>query len=210
MGNNDISKLLTDMLRSEEAPPLTDSLVDAFLASDAECHEGMVDRVRARFVEKVLAESCGHDITRIVEKVPFGRWMEQTREAARLSRLDLSIALGKHEHFVEAIEIGNTMPWQLKCTELARVVALFRLHIHALSDLMERSFALSSARLSGEVMARSHRGKMSSDRGSSTRRALDMYLAKNASQREPSSEVNDCLNDLRLELRRMGCDQLVD
>lgn len=210
MSDEDVSKLLKEMLRSEHAPPLTDSVVDAFLSSEAECSNEMVDRVRARFVEKVLADLHRDPVKRVEGKLSFGRWVEQAREGARLSRHDLGSVLGKEQSFVESVETGGTQPWHMNSGELARIVSLFRLHVDAVSDLILRSFALNNVRLRGEVLARSHRGRMSLERGSSTRRALDMYLARNVSGGEPNEEVSECLNALRDELRRIEATDLVD
>jgi transcriptional regulator with XRE-family HTH domain len=209
MDDKAISKLLEDMLRSEHAPPLTDSVVDAFLASEVECPEGIVNRVRARFVERVLADLRQEPVRKVEEKLSFGRWVEQARENARLSRQDVGAAIGKDQSFIESVESGFTLPWGLKTTELARIVSLFRLHVDAVSELVSRSFALSSVRIRGEVLARSHRGRMSQERGSSTRRALDMFLAQNVKDGELNEEVTNCLGALRDELRRMGALELL-
>src|SRR5205085_5128862 len=146
MSDEDISKLLEKMLRSEHAPPLTDSVVDAFLASEAECPDEMVDRVRACFVEKVLADLHRTPVKRGEGKLSFGRWVEQAREGARLSRHDLGSALDKDQSFVESVETGGTQPWHMKSRELARIVSLFRLHIDAVSGLILCSFALNNVR----------------------------------------------------------------
>jgi transcriptional regulator with XRE-family HTH domain len=210
MSDDEVSNILDEMLRSEYAPPLTDSIVDAFLSSDAECSNEMIDRVRARFAEKVLADFQTNPVKHIEGKLSFGRWVEQRREEARLSKADLSSNLGVDATFVESLETGRTQPWDLKEMVLARIVSLFRLHIDAASDLILRSFALNNVRLRGEVLARSHSGRMSLERGSSTRRALDMYLSKNVSSGEPNEQVIKCLNSLRDELLRLGASDLMD
>jgi hypothetical protein len=170
----------------------------------------MIDRVRTGFVVKLLAEIYPHPIKHVEEKLSFGRWVEQARETARISRYDIGIAMGKNEPFIEALETGTTQPWQLKTSELASLVALFKLHINAISDLVICSFAISNLRLSGNISARSHRGKMTSRRGSSTSRALDLFLANNASNSEPNDQVKDCLNRLRAELQQLGLNNLVE
>ena len=210
MSDDEVSKILDEVLRSEYAPPLTDSIVDAFLSSDAECSDDMIEKVRSRFAEKVLADFQTEPVRHIEGKLSFGRWVEQRREEARLSKIDLSSILGVDPTFVESVETGRTQPWDLKATVLARIVLLFKLHIDAASDLILRSFALNNVRLRGEVLARSHSGRMSLERGSTTRRALDMYLSKNVSSGEPNEQVTKCLNSLRDELRRAGASDLVD
>ncbi len=209
MSDKDISEFLNDMLRSEHAPPLTDSVVDAFLASETECSEEMVNRVRVRFVEKVLADLHQEPVRKVEEKISLGRWLEQARERAHLGRHDIGAAIGRDQLFIESIETGDTQPWGLKVSELARIVSLFGLHIDAVSELISGSFALSNIRIQGEVLARSHRGRMSQERGSSTRRALDMFLARNVERCESSEEVTNCLTALRDELQRIGALELL-
>lgn len=210
MRGEDISELFERMMRSEHAPPLTDSVVDAFLASGAECPEEMVNRVRARFVEKVLFDMHRQPVRRVEEKLSFGRWVEHARESARLSRQDVGAAVGKDQSFIESVETGVTQPWVLKAGELARIVSLFRLHVDAASELIARSFALGSVRPRGEVLARSHRGKTSPGRGSYTRRSLDVPTERDAAGGEASGEVTNCLSALRDELRRTGASELTD
>ena len=187
MAEDDPSKLLQAMLRSENGPPLNDAVVDAFLASATESPDNMIDRVRTRFVAKLLAEIYPHPIKHVEEKLSFGRWVEQARETARISRYDIGIAMGKNEPFIEAVETGTTQPWQMKASELASLVALFKLHINAISDLITCSLAISNVRLTGNVSARSHSGRMMSRRGSSTRRALDLFWPK--THRTPNQTI---------------------
>ena len=209
MAEDDLSKLLQDIFRSENAPPLNDAVVDAFLNTSTECPDSVIDNVRTRFVEKLFAETYHDPIMHVEQKQSFGHWLEHAREATRVSRHDVGIAVGKDERFIEAAENGTTQPWQMKSGELVKLVSLFKLHMNAVTDLVKCSFAVNNLEVGG-VSARSYGGKMSPRRGSSASHALDLYLAKNSSSSESNDEIDDCLNKLRAELRQLGLNNLLD
>lgn len=199
MSDEDVQKLLEDTLRSEHAPPLTDSVVDAFLATSVECSHESIDRMRARFVEKLFTDLHREPIKQ-VEDQPFGRWMEAERKRALLTQHDIANAINKDPSYIERIETGTVHLWNLSPNDIAKLVRLLRIHISALAQLVSNSFALSRARLAGDVIGRSHGGKATKERGDSVKRALDLYLAKNAKKEETSPEITVWLNELRSKL----------
>src|SRR5262249_12497686 len=101
--DQDILDLLEDTLCSEHAPPLTDSVVDAFLAAPVESTQASVDRMRARFVEKLFAD-LHQEPVKEVEDQPFGRWIEAERRRALLTESDIANAIGKEPLYVERLE----------------------------------------------------------------------------------------------------------
>jgi transcriptional regulator with XRE-family HTH domain len=209
MSDDDVLKLLEESSRSEYDLPLTDSMVDAFLATPTECSEGAVDRMWSRFVEKALSNL--HEVpVREVEDLPFGRWIEATRKRVGLTPQDIGAAIGKDQTFIEKIENGVTFPWNLSLPDVTNLVRLFRLHINAFMQLATSSLVLSRARVSGDVIGRSHGGKATQNRGESLRRSLDLYLAKNAKKEEPSDEITNLIGELRKNLERQQATDLLE
>lgn len=201
MSDEDILKLIEESSRSECAPPLTDSVVDAFLATPTECTEGAVDRMRARFVKKVLSDAQKAPVKEVGDQ-PFGRWIESVRKKARLTARDIGAAIGKDQTFIEKIENGTSLPWSLPLADITNLVRLFRVHINAFTQLITSSFTLSHARVSGDVIGRSHGGKATPERGDSLRRSLDRYLAKKAKKEELSEDVKNFIRELHKNLEQ--------
>lgn len=209
MSDEDILRLLGESYCSEHDLPLTNSVVDAFIATPTECSDGAVDRMWARFVEKVLSDFHQTPV-REVEDLPFGRWIEATRKKAGLTSQDIGTAIGKDQTFIERIENGTTYPWSLSLSDITNLVRLFRLHINAFTQLAASSLTLSRARTAGDVIGRSHGGKSTQERGDSLRRSLDLYLAKNAKREEPSEEITNLIGELRKSLERQQATDLFD
>jgi len=209
MSDEDILELLEDTLCSENAPPLTDSVVDAFLAAPVEASQASVDRMRARFVERLLAD-LHQEPVKGVEDQPFGRWIEAERRRALLTEGDIANAIGKEPLYVEHLETGATYPWNLNPGDIAKLIRLFRIHISAVAQLISCSFNLSRTRLAGDVIGRAHGGHATKERGDSVKRALDLYMAKNAKKQEPSGELTAWLAEVRDRLKDQGAVDLLD
>jgi transcriptional regulator with XRE-family HTH domain len=194
---------LFDFFLSETSPSLTDVVVDAFLASAAQAPVESGKRVMALFVRRVLAD-LHKDPVKTVEQESFGRWIETVRRKARLTLADIGGAIGRDATFIAQLESGAIWPWASDSHDIARLIALFRLHIDAASALVQRSFTLSKAQITGNVVARAHGGKMTKERGSSTRRALDMFLARNAKAEQLDESIIEWLAELRTRLEDRG------
>jgi hypothetical protein len=199
---------LLDLFSSEDSPPLTDAVVDAFLASPAQATGESSGRVMTLFVRKVLAD-LHKDPIKVVGAESFGRWMETVRRNARLALADIGTAIGRDAAYIERLEFGTLWPWASDPQDIARLIFLFRLHIDAASALVQRSFALSKAHVSGDVIARAHRGKMTKERGDSTKRALDMFLARKAKAEPFDQSINEWLLKVRVQLEDHGDQDLL-
>lgn len=209
MNDEELSELLKLTFHSEDSPELTDAVVDAFLTTEAECSSEKTGRVRARFVQKVLFAVHCDPVRRIDRKWSFGRWIEATRESVRLTRSDVGEALRKDALFIERLESGEKLPWKYSPGDVAELVCLFRVHMDAVTQLINNSVAVSQASV-GTVVARSRGGRMSSDRGDSTKRALDMFLAHHASPSKPDVDVTNWLDSLRETLRQRDANDLLE
>ncbi|HKR58559.1 MAG TPA: hypothetical protein VJS64_02410 [Pyrinomonadaceae bacterium] len=131
------------------------------------------------------------------------------RISFRLTRDDIATALNKDPEFVERLERGEKLPWEFKANDIGDVVCLFRIHMNAVAELIANSVSLAGFRGLGVVSARSHQGRMSKARGESAKRALDLYVARNAAPVEPDHDVQRWLGELRQELRDRHADDLL-
>jgi hypothetical protein len=209
MSDEDLENVLGNLFSSEHSPRLTDSLVDAFLASSAQASEESGERVMALFVEKVLASVCKEPVREIGEE-PFGRWIQSVRRSARLAISDIGNAIGKEPSYVDRLESGRTWPWELDPKDMVSLMCLFRIHIKATASLVQKSFSLSRAHVPGNVIGRAHRGKMSRERGDSTRRALDMFLTRNAKPQGLDDSVTEWLLKVQKQLEDCQARELLD
>lgn len=200
MNNDELLKLLRAAVCSEEAPEFNDATVDVFLAIPNECPPEKLDRIRARFVRRLFDEIHRQPVRILSEKWPLNRWLESMRESVGLTRADIAAALDKDCEFIERLENGDRLPWDLRPREIGDIVCLFRIHMSAIADLVSNSAAVAQFSGLGTVAARSRSGLMSEDRGHSAKRALDLYLARNAEPIEAGENLARWLEELRQEL----------
>ena len=121
------------------------------------------------------------------------------RESVRLTRDDIAAALNRDREFVERLENGDQLPWDFKPSEIGDVVCLFRVHMTAVAELIANSVAVFQSP-GVQAVARAHRGRMSEARGRSTKRALDLYVARNAPSVQLGTDITEWLEDLRHDL----------
>jgi transcriptional regulator with XRE-family HTH domain len=209
MSDKDIEKALNNLFSSDHSPPITDAVVDAFLASSAEAPVESGERVMALFVQKVLANLHAEPIKE-VEEESFGRWIQTIRQRARLALSDIGIAIGKEPAYIERLESGTAWPWDLDPKDMVNILCLFRIHINTTLYLVQKSFVLSRAHVSGDVIGRAHKGKMTKERGESTKRALDMFLARNAKPEKLDDSILEWLSNVRKHLEDYQAKDLLD
>lgn len=201
--DEELSQFLSDFFLSEDAPELTDSDVEMFMSTPDHSPSGMSERVRAKFTAKILGDLHPEPVQQIKERWPLGRWIEAVREKARLTRRDIGTALGKDDSFVEKLETGEILPWNLDTKEAIDLARLFRLAVKAMCQLVETSAIIHQEYIDGiTVAARSHRGRMSKKRKDSMKLALDLYLARNSSQPVLDEKVLNWLGRLEEEFER--------
>lgn len=210
MSDEEISKLSRDLFRSKDAPELTDSEIEEFFSTPIESPPGLVEQVYAKFVAKVFADLHPTPVRSVREEIPLGRWIESVRKKARLTREGVATALGKDESFIERLETGDVLPWNLSEGEIADLANLFRIHKDAIPRLSKYSNIVNEGRAQLNFLAaRSHSGRMSKQRRESVMRALDLWLAHNIAPTELSKEIIDWLDRVHEELvRRQATDLL--
>lgn len=198
MKDDELQEDLDDFLRSYRAPWLTDSFVDAFMASPVESSPESVERMHKLYVEKCVRD-LGGPVRRIGEFKRFGEWISQRRKFAGLGRRDVAQAFGKETSFIEAVETERTPPWKLQHEELANLASLFRLHINALSELLSNTFKA----LSEPLPSHSKFANMDFAQPISSPRSR-------APREDDPASVNRAVNAVRLELQRRQATDLLD
>lgn len=209
MSEADVDQVLKDLLLSEHAPELTDDMVDALMSLPIDSPAGSLDRMRARFAAKVLAESQQISIKETAERLPLGRWLEAVRNKVRLTRADIAAALGKSTDYVGAVEDGSAEPWCLSPEDLADWATLFRLHIGALAQMLSVSRAVNLGRARVGVAPR-RSGKNAKAENEKLNLALDKHLASRSRGGGLDEEVARVVGLVREELGRRRLTDLLD
>lgn len=211
MSDEEMNQLLREMFHSEGAPPLTDAVVDSFLALPEEYPQEQVRKMRARFAERLLADAHPEPVRAVEEKLPFGRWLEAARQRASVAREDVADAIGAEPAYVERVETGDLAPEMLPGEVMGPLVRLFRLHVNALRGLLLTSMAVARERAKLGVAGRLTPGKEARKTAEGMKLALDMYLADTAEiGTDPVPEVEDCLAAVRGYLEARQARELLD
>lgn len=210
MNDEEIIKFLELTMQSSVESELTNEAVDAILLEAKECPDERTDRVRRRYIEKLFEELYPSPVQKIENKFTFGRWIESARNKVKLAPADVASSLGQEPVFLERIERGEIPPWECKPEFVADLMSLFRIHVEAVTQLVSSSAAVSQVRGVGRVAARSRGGKVSKERGDSTARALELFLAHNASPAALQDEVTEWVESLRGTLKSSNLNHLID
>jgi transcriptional regulator with XRE-family HTH domain len=191
------------ILRSDYAPSIPPEVIHTYLSLPVEEIEVDTNLMFGHFIKKVLADLHRRPVRNIAPEWPFGRWLEDTRQSVRFSRTDIAGALNKDESFVERLETGEILPWQLSLYDAAEIVILFRVHMDAIKQLVESSYVVSKAREALEKAEQSgHRGKPFAEADPLAKLTVDLYYARNSEPIEMSEEAKQWLKDLLDELKQ--------
>jgi transcriptional regulator with XRE-family HTH domain len=133
MSSDDIVEIFLKNQRELAEQPLTDEDIDAFLSTPALAPPGAVERMRARFVQGVLANLYPEPV-RHFDK-PFGLWLKLTREKAHLTQEMVAAVLNKDQDFIERLERGALTLCDIPPGDRVNLLALFRVHADAVSEL---------------------------------------------------------------------------
>lgn len=135
MSSDDVVEIFLKNQRELAEQPLTDEDIDAFLSTPALAPPGAVERMRARFVQGVLANLYPEPV-RHFDK-PFGLWLKLTREKARLTQGMVAAVLNKDQDFIERLERGALTLCDILPDDRVNLLALFRVHADAVSELFD-------------------------------------------------------------------------
>jgi transcriptional regulator with XRE-family HTH domain len=199
MGDEHRTKPLEETLLSDVTLPLTDEMVDAYLSEARSYPRETVERMLKQYAIRAFEKLHPKSVRHIEESITFGRWIEEKRMDALLTRADLASVLGKRTSYVERLETGKILPWTVSVIDLADLLFLFRVHIDAVPELMERSLAVSMEYERAKREKASIRIARPEVKDPGIRKALDEHLARTLPKEELSGEVTACLQALRHE-----------
>jgi hypothetical protein len=210
MNDEEIIELLKLTINCENPDELTDEMVDSIISRTKECPSERTERIRKRYIEKLFEELNPIPLQKIDTKSTFGRWVEGFRSKVQVSIADIGAALNQDPIFIEKIERSEIFPWECPPEFIADLMKLFRVHINGVAQLIATSNAVNQTHGVGQVAARSRGGKVSKERGESTARALDMFLAHNAAPAKTQDAVIEWMEKLRGTLKERKMDYLID
>src|SRR2546423_12768458 len=95
MGDEHRTKPLEETLLSDVTSPLTDEMVNAYLSEAGSYPRETVVRMLKRYAIRVFEKLHPDSVRYIEELITFGRWIEEKRMDALLTRADLASVLGK-------------------------------------------------------------------------------------------------------------------
>ena len=188
------------MLR-DNAPCVSDALIDTFLNAMTVTNQERTERIRRLFVQRLLSNLHRVPVRHIERTWSFGRWIEAIRNSVGLTRADVAAAIDGEAGFVERIEHSDILPWQVNTAAVADLICLFRVHISAVEQLFLKSEAVLKGHQTAAAAARSSARDLAT-RGESARRALDMYLAAQSKTSESTGIPAGVIESLRRELER--------
>jgi transcriptional regulator with XRE-family HTH domain len=189
MSNDDIVEIYLKNQRKLADQPLTSEDIDAFLSTPALAPPGAVERMRARFVEKVLANLHPEPV-RHLDK-PFGQWLKLTREKARLTQEMIAAVLNKDRAFIEQLEKGTLSLCDIHPDDRVNLLNLFRVHSEAVSELFDSLFP---NRRDTSILGF---GGVSVNPAAAAQRQARMRFAK-------------CLDEIKSEMKRRQLTHLLD
>jgi hypothetical protein len=196
------------ILFDEIAGPLSDGVVDAFLANVTGVNDDRSRRIRGAFARRLVASTHSAAIHRVEPIWTFGRWIENARRTLSLEVSDLAAAIDVEPATIERLERSDVLPWTIGGDILTRLVSLFRLHITVVEQLFATSQAVLRGQLGTTAIARS--SLLASARSDATRRALDSFLAANSGTSGQTAECQEAIRILRRDLHHRGERELVE
>jgi hypothetical protein len=190
MGDTKLEKLLKEALLSRDRPPLTDEEVEEFLSSTESRDPDplTVEQSEGQFAERVFGREHEQPIRRVKGKPGFGEWIKGLRNDALVPRRAVASAIGKDLLFINQLESGVVLPWDLPAIDVARLIKLYRIHFEAVWNLVTR------------LTAEEHPVATSN---------TDQPLQPSAGCGTPPQDVLKWLTDLSESLRQLGATDLL-
>jgi transcriptional regulator with XRE-family HTH domain len=146
---------LRESLLSEDSPPLTEQEAEILLSvpTKVKGSPAAIRKLRKSFVEKLFVNLHQEPVRDVKRGYPFGAWLKEAREKARLTREDIAESIGKDASFIERVESEQVLPWTLTPSTMANIVILFRIHIDAVAQLLSASFVADEERKLSQAMS---------------------------------------------------------
>lgn len=192
---------------------LNDTIVDSLLE---QAHEEVSDelkvRVKAKLRTKIVESAIASARASIAWKgLPFGRYLEQVRNRAGLTRPVVAEWLGQTDEYLQRIERGDANPTQLPTRDVVHIIELFHIRLSAVSEMLLATVHAAQSKQTYRAAARSHGGLRHDVRSEDVERALDAFTRKirkrvvsESVATEPPTEIKGYLVKLENELKKRG------
>jgi transcriptional regulator with XRE-family HTH domain len=191
---------------------ITDELVDSFLAREFEelsddLKENFVSKLRVRIQDAAIKKACQAVGGKVI---PFGRFIEEIREKAELTRAEVATRLGKGEDFVQRVERGDLSPTCLPRADAADLVLLFQIKMKNVAQMVNASLETATTKqMFRSAAARSHGGIRHDQRSEDVEKAIDAFAGRLRQkgvtrQSREGVDVEAFLIGLREEIARRG------
>lgn len=192
---------------------LNDTNVDSLLE---QAHEEVSDelkvRVKAKLRTKIVESAIASARASIAWKgLPFGRYLEQVRNRAGLTRPVVAEWLGQTDEYLQRIERGDANPTQLPTRDVVHIIELFHIRLSAVSEMLLATVHAAQSKQTYRAAARSHGGLRHDVRSEDVERALDAFTRKirkrvvsESVATEPPTEIKGYLVKLENELKKRG------
>ena len=141
MRDNEFLEQLRDALLEEAASNPTAEELEEFWSTPADISPDRLEKIRKQFVKKVLEKLHPEPVRNIENGVTLVEWLGAVRNTAHLTHSFIATALGETASFVEQIEKGDILPWDIPPITGANIAALFRVHFTAFSKLTANSYS---------------------------------------------------------------------
>jgi hypothetical protein len=202
MGDKYHIEILKEALRSDDAPPLTDETVDALLSQAEPPSQETIDIMVKKHAKRAFAQLHKRPVLHIEEKRTAGRWLEEKIKDAIMTVPDFARATGISKSRLEKLIAGKVLPWEIEVKDFSEIVCTVNIHIKAVTELAERSLAVSQEyERSRDLKPYPLKGRPE-DKDPDVRKALDATFAEELPEVELSDEVQEWLSKLREELEK--------
>ena len=193
---------------------LNDTIVDSLLETSDEVSVEAKARVKSRLKAKIVEVAIASARPSIAWKgLPFGRYLEQVRNRAGLTRIAVAEWLGQTDEYLLRVERGDASPTELPTKDVVHIIELFHIRLRAVSEMLLATVHAAQSKQTYRAAARSHGGLRHDVRSEDVERALDAFTRKirkraestnEANINQASSEVRGYLVKLETELRKRG------
>jgi hypothetical protein len=209
---------LKRVLRSEYAPPMSESVIDTFLSLPQPYPPEEVEDMHKDFIEKLFADVQPKGVRHLEQILPFERLLEISIDATRTGPQDVGHFIGKDASYVRQLIKGEVLLYEMPVRNAALLVKLLRIHYELVPLLIRASIAVRRGHAKMQKAfkeALKKKGKnialrMKGQEGPDIELDTDLHYASLAGEIELSKEIESWMNNLRAELKQLGATDLLE
>jgi hypothetical protein len=198
MNDEEFERLVRSSLRLERPPEVPEEELEEFLDGPADLPPETAGEVRARFLRKVFRKLHPRPVWLTKDDKHLGPWLKAARESARLPVEEIAAAIEEPAAFVESLEGGATVPWEVNPDSLAKLMIIYNLHLWGVRSLVR------------EIEGATRRVAPPAEVEKPPSGRISMAIEPSGSSEELTPVVADWLEDLRKALSRRKERRLYD